>query len=1025
MLHTYTHTHTHKHTRIHHQKAFSDQDKPMTFYFQAPNAAVKKQWMDAIRQCASSSVTSPAKQRKTQNRKRQVVLVTSASTCLGVEVVRALLLRGCGRVRCIIGNIEQQQSREFHSLFASHVEIIHSSHLDESVIETAIDSVTQVCLIPPASDDLKDLAEMLVRLSIESGTVRHIVMVSSPQRSSTRVKHNQEQRYSADHIPHDVEEKDAGNYSSSLDGGVERDDHANIGDMDGEKVTSGHDNDISIFEHMQIGAEQILQSHRDKVGITILRMNQPMDNLATYFSLDISERNVFEPLCNDGRSVSYVSLHDVASCCVEVISSGGQSTASTAAASNAPMTAVANRFHGKTFLLTGPRAVSHEQISQMMTRLLNRRIYYNPKSIDDFLNELRMQGLPAWALEGLRLVHKRDNITTSEVTDDVKSILGRSAESIESYLRREGGSFGGMRKPFICIVTYDSQGNHDFLNTANELDLLLAQTLLSNGGRVLVIEHCKDKSAAMRTGSESKWGIFDQNPDFHIRRTVIKRRTDQKSFSAAWSKLLSDFQLDKIMFLTSCDIYDHVSMTTHLTSAQQPASGPASAASSSSGISDPNSNNNKRGNANVSKSSTNDHGYLWHVEMMILEQIQKAAAHQDIHVVKLSLSGSDSPDLCTITSIHHGIERMLISSELEHTIIRSNITFQTFGKCTQTLNGEVVNSLALLGNGKVSWVDVRDIAEALAIILTSDVSDFSGKVFNLTGPEELSLGDMTSIIEQHAGTSLSFEFHNTLSDSSSGTDTETERSLSSSTYRFESDLTELLRQANVGYLAMVSRDLESLLNLGQAILQQQQLHQEENEEIEEEALSELQDSSDFRTPRSFADWVIENVKLFVPSEQRHSKGSDGKTDKTFQAPKSIQDVLSITAQPRTRSGSVMTTATSPRQRGHRRSSSLDTPSGIMINPNIFETSRHLILEKRPKVEDDEWHEINSVVELPMTTPSSPSKGGNFSKMRKYITSATAISSGTSTTGQKKPRRDLFSMLKGLTSRAGPYFDEPM
>ena len=88
------------------------------------------------------------------------------------------------------------------------------------------------------------------------------------------------------------------------------------------------------------------------------------------------------------------------------------------------------------------------------------------------------------------------------------------------------------------------------------------------------------------------------------------------------------------------------------------------------------------------------------------------------------------------------IERALRQFDLPFTVIRPNYFFQNDVSLQDTLMNAGVYPMPL-GEVGVSAVDIRDIAEAAAIVLASD--QHYGKTYNLNGPEILSGPKVASI----------------------------------------------------------------------------------------------------------------------------------------------------------------------------------------------------------------------------------------------------------------------------------------
>src|ERR1700688_900241 len=102
------------------------------------------------------------------------------------------------------------------------------------------------------------------------------------------------------------------------------------------------------------------------------------------------------------------------------------------------------------------------------------------------------------------------------------------------------------------------------------------------------------------------------------------------------------------------------------------------------------------------------------------------------------------------------IERALREFEVPFTIIRPNYFIQNDATLKDALMKAGIYP-APLGNIGISVVDIRDIAEATAIVLTSDEHD--GKTYNLNGPEALSGPKAASIWSKLLGKEIRYAGH--------------------------------------------------------------------------------------------------------------------------------------------------------------------------------------------------------------------------------------------------------------------------
>lgn len=107
-------------------------------------------------------------------------------------------------------------------------------------------------------------------------------------------------------------------------------------------------------------------------------------------------------------------------------------------------------------------------------------------------------------------------------------------------------------------------------------------------------------------------------------------------------------------------------------------------------------------------------------------------------VVFLSVQGAGSNPLVP----HHGIEQYLKKSGLNWTILRPSFFMQnlsTTHRASICHHGEVY---VPAGHGRTNFIDVADIGEASAIVLTTPGHD--RKAYELTGPEALTYSEVAA-----------------------------------------------------------------------------------------------------------------------------------------------------------------------------------------------------------------------------------------------------------------------------------------
>jgi len=131
-----------------------------------------------------------------------------------------------------------------------------------------------------------------------------------------------------------------------------------------------------------------------------------------------------------------------------------------------------------------------------------------------------------------------------------------------------------------------------------------------------------------------------------------------------------------------------------------------------------------------------------------------AARHAGVaHVVKLSAFGASEHANSTIGRMHHQIEKELQESGMRWTMLRPHHFMQNLlGQADNVINDGVVYSSS--GDGRIPFVDTRDIAAVAAVTLTAP--GHAGKKYVITGGEALSYRQATDILAEAIGRPLRF-----------------------------------------------------------------------------------------------------------------------------------------------------------------------------------------------------------------------------------------------------------------------------
>lgn len=137
-----------------------------------------------------------------------------------------------------------------------------------------------------------------------------------------------------------------------------------------------------------------------------------------------------------------------------------------------------------------------------------------------------------------------------------------------------------------------------------------------------------------------------------------------------------------------------------------------------------------------------------HASMNLVWAARQAGVRQ---IVRMSAVGAAHDAPTRNGRLHALSDAEIMASGLAWTIIRPMYFMQNlFGSLAgSTLYG-------FLGDGRVGMVDVRDIADVAAMVLTAPEAH-AGKVYTVTGPESLSLGQAAASLEPIVGEPVRYQ----------------------------------------------------------------------------------------------------------------------------------------------------------------------------------------------------------------------------------------------------------------------------
>jgi uncharacterized protein YbjT (DUF2867 family) len=130
-----------------------------------------------------------------------------------------------------------------------------------------------------------------------------------------------------------------------------------------------------------------------------------------------------------------------------------------------------------------------------------------------------------------------------------------------------------------------------------------------------------------------------------------------------------------------------------------------------------------------------------------------AAAANVKHLVKLSQLAANEASPVRFLRYHATVERRIRELGIGYTFLRPNLYFQGFFAFHATIANEG-RFFAPIGDGRVSAVDVRDIALVATVALTQP--GHIGKTYTITGPAAVTHGEIAHAIAEAIGREVTF-----------------------------------------------------------------------------------------------------------------------------------------------------------------------------------------------------------------------------------------------------------------------------
>ena len=175
----------------------------------------------------------------------------------------------------------------------------------------------------------------------------------------------------------------------------------------------------AIFPGLHRDSEENIQA--SGIPSTFLQPNGFMQNFLIYNAGTINAQNAFYAAQGDG-AVSHIDIRDIGAAAVAVLKGSGH--------------------EGQSYPLTGPEALTNDQVAEKLSRATGRNIRYVSLSSEELKRALLAAGMPEWSVHAvLDLQRFYRGGGASRVDPTVERLIGRKATAFEQFARDYASAF--------------------------------------------------------------------------------------------------------------------------------------------------------------------------------------------------------------------------------------------------------------------------------------------------------------------------------------------------------------------------------------------------------------------------------------------------------------------------------------------------------------------------------------------------------------------------------------------------------
>ena len=170
-------------------------------------------------------------------------------------------------------------------------------------------------------------------------------------------------------------------------------------------------------------AEKIIE--KSGIRYTFLRPNEYMQNFVNFHSPSIKRNNAFYSPREDAK-VSFVDVRDIAAVAVKALTDDGSD----------------DKHNNKTYLITGPEALSYYQAAEILSNATDKKISYVNVSDEEARGAMKETGMNDWLINAIsELSDYFRKGYASQVSSAVEEITGKKPISFSQFAKDYAEAF--------------------------------------------------------------------------------------------------------------------------------------------------------------------------------------------------------------------------------------------------------------------------------------------------------------------------------------------------------------------------------------------------------------------------------------------------------------------------------------------------------------------------------------------------------------------------------------------------------